>query len=1347
MITQRFSFSRLILMFFCLLLPGLVQAATYTFGQGWFSAHNPPPCQGGSWSNSGSTYTCSGRVVLGAGDVVIVSTAFLEPLDSITIVATGGFTLAGNTIGTAAKNISLRTDYSTITATGTNTINGSVTSGSGAISLTGTTLNGSLQSNSGSITLNGTSVSGTLTSSGQNNLTNSSINGAANISSSLSATGTSFGSSVTTTGTADFNAGSVAGNLQSSSNVTSINGTTFGGTLTSTNGSVSLGGGSVTGLVRSGCCQVTTNGTNLQAGARSDSAGLSITGGTIQGDFYAANNAANFNGVTMTSGTLTGASTATFTNSTLGSSGTLVTVTTQSGAVNLNNTTAYGDFTAPNYSTIYVNSPSTVTGTCLPHSTPANACKAVPTPTCFTDNYNRSALGSDDWAVTSRNGSFGVPRIISNRLRLTDNSGNVATGATLQRLLPAADNFVQLQFKYYAYNGSGADGIAVTFSDAAVTPQPGGYGGSLGYAQLNGTSGFSGGWLGIALDEFGNFSNPTETRNGGPGARQDSVSIRGSGAGTTGYRYLSGTAANLSPGVDSTSTAVGPGHTYRITLDSRTTGKTMVTVERNTGSGFVTLIPTFDAQAQAGQADLPSDFFMSLTGSTGGSNNIHELDDFQICANRMNPVGQQVDHFEYIYSGNALTCNPQPVTIKACQNASCSSLYTDPVIVTLSPTAAWTATAPASITSGNVLTFSGGTATVQLRRSAGEVTVGESSSIPAVRPLSQRVCSTSGCKITFADTGFLISVPDLIAGKEAEATIQAVRKSDNAAVCVPSFDRVTRDVRLNATYSDPNTGTKSVVINGTAITTTTVAAAASATPTTFSLYFDDKSMVSPKPKVRYNDAGLMTLNASLVDSPANPVITGTDQFVSRPYGLCILTGSQAGTDYSASSPVLANVRAGDLFNVQFRPVIWTSQTDAPPPLVADNICWDKSVPANPIEGTPNYQQTAVPLALAILEPVGGRVADVFGADTALQDPYKYEHLRASSGAPDAPTTIARSIDEVGVFRLTATPPTYLGASMSHAVSQSGRVGRFIPAYLELSGSAALTPSCGAFSYQGQAISFAANQQPRLTVTGYSRLKHVTQNYDRGAFWRLPTPARDNYVSVISNRSGLNARLTQEGTLTTSVIDNIAGDGLKIFSWAGEQLIYGLTNPASLPDGNDYPVAAAVRQGFSIAALTDADGACYMAGGTVCNAYSFDFGGSEIRLGRLRIGNASGSELQSLSLPVTLETWQNVAGGSFQVETGDTCTFLGAATLDRHNGNLGIGETTPTTGQLADGRGNISLSAPGAGNDGSVQASFSSASTWLRYPWDGVSRTEARGLASFGTYKGAAPLIFRRELYR
>ena len=124
-----------------------------------------------------------------------------------------------------------------------------------------------------------------------------------------------------------------------------------------------------------------------------------------------------------------------------------------------------------------------------------------------------------------------------------------------------------VEFDQYAYKTSGtsgADGMAVVLSDATLTPQPGAFGGPLGYGYKTGISGFAGGWLGVGLDEYGNYANEGKYQ---PGVAAQAVSIRGSGSGTSGYRYLTGTASNLNPPVDSGTNSNRP-HRYRITVDS-----------------------------------------------------------------------------------------------------------------------------------------------------------------------------------------------------------------------------------------------------------------------------------------------------------------------------------------------------------------------------------------------------------------------------------------------------------------------------------------------------------------------------------------------------------------------------------------------------------------------------------------------------------------------------------------------------------------------------------------------------------------------------------------------------------
>ena len=277
--------------------------------------------------------------------------------------------------------------------------------------------------------------------------------------------------------------------------------------------------------------------------------------------------------------------------------------------------------------------------------------------TCQCDSFGRAALNpspiftNGNWITSiSGNDSTGIVPYINATtgfLRLTENTGNNSKAVTAPGFFPAAGNYISVEFKHYAYNGSGADGIAVVLSDYSVPPVPGASGGSLGYAQKTGIPGFAGGWIGVAVDEYGNFLQNGEGRVGGYGSRiTDTVSVRGSGSGTTGYPFLAPTgAASLSPGVDNAGSASPAyGHYYQIIVDARNSGagQTSVAVNRDTtgtgtsypASGPIPSFEIFSTSTAAGytQAAVPANFQLSFTGSTGGSTNIHELDAVRICA-------------------------------------------------------------------------------------------------------------------------------------------------------------------------------------------------------------------------------------------------------------------------------------------------------------------------------------------------------------------------------------------------------------------------------------------------------------------------------------------------------------------------------------------------------------------------------------------------------------------------------------------------------------------------------------------------------------------------------------------
>ncbi len=326
------------------------------------------------------------------------------------------------------------------------------------------------------------------------------------------------------------------------------------------------------------------------------------------------------------------------------------------------NVTVAGQLTAPQSLTstcpidytLTSNSGATVQHTCPSafSCTPPSNLPAGVAVTCQCDSFNRSTLNPStifgaNWVVSTSDATGILPSIVNpGYLRLTNNTNNNAKAVTVPGIFPAAGNYISVEFKHYAYNGSGADGVAVTLSDYSVPAVPGAYGGSLGYAQETGIhDGFAGGWIGVGIDEYGNYQNTNEGRIGGPGFTPESVGIRGSGSGQIGYNWLGGT-ASLNPIVDNRgSTTPAPGYLYQVIVDARNPAATAVAVNRDTtgtGTSYSQLIGTTNVFTTATglgftQAPVPANWQISFTGSTGGSTNIHEIGAVRICASNMAP--------------------------------------------------------------------------------------------------------------------------------------------------------------------------------------------------------------------------------------------------------------------------------------------------------------------------------------------------------------------------------------------------------------------------------------------------------------------------------------------------------------------------------------------------------------------------------------------------------------------------------------------------------------------------------------------------------------------------------------
>lgn len=632
---------------------------------------------------------------------------------------------------------------------------------------------------------------------------------------------------------------------------------------------------------------------------------------------------------------------------------------------------------------------------------------------CFFDDFNRNSLGSK-WTII-KNENF-TPIIEDNKLLLTKKITNVASGVTLAGKFPSQDNYIEIEFEHNAYgnNGNGADGVTIALADAAVVDRllsdnisdiAGAYGGSLGYAQRSGLHGFKGGWLGIGVDEYGNFANDKEGRGKNcttthpPQDKvKDSITIRGRGDNDTGYCFIANS-GQLNPGVDN---STAKNYKYKISIDTRN-NKTFIKVDRDIldGNGYQTIINWYDATQNA---TPPDNFKLSITGSTGSVTNIHSIDDLKISALSCGDLGQEIGYKYLLIDAppTALTCQPADVTITACINDDCSQKYSSGVSgIQLSATngANWT-TNPVSIPNGSYSVNTG-----LYKQTPGQTTLSITSANPLPSNTPIYKCSWDpNCVVTFYDSGFVFDIPDNYSCKpQNDITIKAVRKDDTTKACVPSFQNKTIPVDFSFNYVNPNTNPHNTKpkINDTDLNAT------------IDLSFNNNGEASFK--FEYDDAGQISVTASYDNGSVKAV--GSDSATFKPFGFYVYTATSNGeAENGANSTVFK--KAGEEFNLSAKAVCWESDTDTD---LSNNRL------------TQNYQKNNATVSHTLVSPVGGNNGTI-----------SVTSLNFTNGVASVDN---QKFSEVGIIKFTVTDNDYLGTGP--ITGTSANIGRFIPDHFEL----------------------------------------------------------------------------------------------------------------------------------------------------------------------------------------------------------------------------------------------------------------------------------------------------------
>jgi MSHA biogenesis protein MshQ len=458
------------------------------------------------------------------------------------------------------------------------------------------------------------------------------------------------------------------------------------------------------------------------------------------------------------------------------------------------------------------------------------------------------------------------------------------------------------------------------------------------------------------------------------------------------------------------------------------------------------------------------------------------------------------------------------------------------------------------------------------------------------------------------------------------------------------------------------------------------------------------------------------LRCRVKETNISPTVYGcsSDQFSVRPTAATLITSATAAAPSASATPIF---KAGSSF---------TLQATTSPSSFAGAMSLDTSKLSAQITSQTTSQQSGGVLGTLTPATLTTNASSV--SSTYSEAGYLY--LSPGAYRNDAFT----AVDSVTGDCITSTTSNNnlsdvlisgkYGCSIGNTATAS--LGRFIPDHFALTQGAA-TPACSpSFTYFGQ-DGFSTG----FTLLAQNSANNTTQNY-QGSFAKLGLTAWNGF-NFSSDSLPVGSSLSGSATAPTG-------------SWSLGSATVSAKHQVSRPTALTGETSIVVKT-----APVDTDG--------VTMAATAVAPGTPLRYGRLNLQNAHGSELTQLPISLTAQYWN---GSAFVTNTDDNCTpitppingggltFYPEATAGNQGNHLSAAETTASvsaTGKLVAGDAQLKFTAPGAGNDGYFDISYTPPN-WLKFDWNTLIAGEESpsGRISFGIYKGNTSQIFLREVY-